>query len=70
MTLLTPSVRRLIAEKGLDAAKIQGSGKNGRVTKEDVEKFLAGAPAAPCKSSGVLQLLLRYEVIVHKNVCR
>jgi 2-oxoglutarate dehydrogenase E2 component (dihydrolipoamide succinyltransferase) len=45
--VLTPSVRRLIAEKGLDAAKIQGSGKNGRVTKEDVEKFLLGATAAP-----------------------
>ena len=42
---LSPSVRRLIAEKGLDASKIKGSGKNGRVTKEDVEKFLAAAPA-------------------------
>ncbi len=51
--VLTPSVRRLIAEKGLDAAKIQGSGKNGRVTKEDVEKFLAGAPAAPAKAAAV-----------------
>ncbi|WP_186435071.1 2-oxoglutarate dehydrogenase complex dihydrolipoyllysine-residue succinyltransferase [Rheinheimera sediminis] len=51
--VLTPSVRRLIAEKGLDAAKIQGSGKNGRVTKEDVEKFLAGAPAAPTKAAAV-----------------
>ena len=49
--VLTPSVRRLIAEKGLDAAKIQGSGKNGRVTKEDVEKFLSGAPAAPAKAA-------------------
>ncbi len=27
--------------------KSEGSGKNGRVTKEDVEKFLAGAQAAP-----------------------
>ncbi len=44
--VLTPSVRRLIAEKGLDATKIVGSGKNGRITKEDVDKFLAGAPAA------------------------
>ncbi|GHG66884.1 dihydrolipoyllysine-residue succinyltransferase component of 2-oxoglutarate dehydrogenase complex [Alishewanella longhuensis] len=43
--VLSPSVRRLIAEKGLDASKIKGSGKNGRVTKEDVEKFLAAAPA-------------------------
>lgn len=42
---LSPSVRRMIAEKGLDASKIKGTGKNGRVTKEDVEKFVAGAPA-------------------------
>lgn len=49
--VLTPSVRRLIAEKGLDASKIQGSGKNGRVTKEDVERFLAGAPAAPAAAA-------------------
>ena len=47
---LSPSVRRLLAEKGLDAAKIKGTGKSGRVTKEDVEKFLQ-APAAPAKSA-------------------
>ncbi|MDP4945831.1 MAG: 2-oxoglutarate dehydrogenase complex dihydrolipoyllysine-residue succinyltransferase, partial [Alishewanella sp.] len=41
---LSPSVRRMISEKGLDASKIKGTGKNGRVTKEDVEKFVA-APA-------------------------
>jgi 2-oxoglutarate dehydrogenase E2 component (dihydrolipoamide succinyltransferase) len=44
---LSPSVRRMIAEKGLDASKIKGTGKNGRVTKEDVEKFVA----APAKAS-------------------
>ena len=57
---LSPSVRRMISEKGLDASKIKGSGKNGRVTKEDVEKFVAagsnkGAAAstsAPAAVSG------------------
>lgn len=47
---LSPSVRRMIAEKGLDASKIKGSGKNGRVTKEDVEKFVAGASAKPAST--------------------
>ncbi|AWL11761.1 Dihydrolipoyllysine-residue succinyltransferase [Saliniradius amylolyticus] len=37
---LSPSVRRLLSEKGLDPAKIKGTGKNGRITKEDVEKHL------------------------------
>ncbi|GGF56504.1 2-oxoglutarate dehydrogenase complex dihydrolipoyllysine-residue succinyltransferase [Alteromonas lipolytica] len=45
---LSPSVRRLLAEKGVDPAKVKGSGKNGRITKEDVEQYLKGgsAPAA------------------------
>jgi 2-oxoglutarate dehydrogenase E2 component (dihydrolipoamide succinyltransferase) len=45
--VLSPSVRRMIAEKGLDASKITGTGKNGRVTKEDVENFVKSQAAAP-----------------------
>ncbi|WP_440055920.1 2-oxoglutarate dehydrogenase complex dihydrolipoyllysine-residue succinyltransferase [Pseudoalteromonas sp. T1lg65] len=45
--VLTPSVRRLIAEKGLDASKIKGSGKGGRITKEDVDAFLKAPAAKP-----------------------
>ncbi|GFD70793.1 2-oxoglutarate dehydrogenase complex dihydrolipoyllysine-residue succinyltransferase [Alteromonas sp. KUL150] len=54
---LSPSVRRLLAEKGVDASKVKGTGKNGRITKEDVEKYLKGgdssAKAAPAASESV-----------------
>lgn len=42
---LSPAIRRLIAEHNLDAAAIKGSGVGGRITREDVEKHLAKAPA-------------------------
>lgn len=48
---LSPSVRRLLAEKGVDPAKVQGSGKGGRITKEDVEKHLKAAEAAPAATA-------------------
>ncbi|MDO9164451.1 MAG: 2-oxoglutarate dehydrogenase complex dihydrolipoyllysine-residue succinyltransferase [Methylococcaceae bacterium] len=38
--VLSPSVRRLIHEHGLDPTLINGSGKDGRLTKADVLEFL------------------------------
>ncbi|MDF0725353.1 dihydrolipoamide acetyltransferase family protein [Cytobacillus sp. S13-E01] len=37
-----PSVRKYAREKGADIRKVQGSGKNGRVSKEDIDSFLQG----------------------------
>jgi 2-oxoglutarate dehydrogenase E2 component (dihydrolipoamide succinyltransferase) len=37
---LSPSVRRLVDEHGVDPAKIKGTGRHGRLTKSDVEKFV------------------------------
>lgn len=37
---LSPAVRRLVAEKEIDVAEIEGSGKDGRLTKKDVEDYL------------------------------
>ncbi len=38
---LSPAVRRLVAEHGLNPADIAGSGRDGRVTKEDVLGFIS-----------------------------
>ncbi len=46
---LSPSVRRLVDEHGLDPAAIPGTGRDGRITKADVMAFLerpAGKPGA------------------------
>ena len=51
---LAPAVRRLVSENNLNPADIKGTGKGGRLTKEDVMKHLEApaakkseAPAAP-----------------------
>lgn len=47
-----PAARKLIDEHGLDAAKIPGSGKNGGITKEDVQNYIkSGAAAAPAPAA-------------------
>lgn len=46
--LATPSVRKYAREKGVQLANVPGTGKLGRITREDVDRFAAGgvAPAA------------------------
>lgn len=41
-----PSVRKYAREKEVDIRKVQGSGDNGRVLKEDIDKFVSGGEAA------------------------
>lgn len=43
--LATPSVRKYAREKGVDLTQVSGTGKNGRITRDDVNGF-GGAPAA------------------------
>ena len=46
-TTLSPSVRRAVIEHGIDPTQIKGSGKDGRLTKEDVLAAAAAKKATP-----------------------
>ena len=48
---LSPAVRKMIADNHLDASSIPASGPDGRVTKEDVQNFLASGTAAPAPTA-------------------
>ncbi len=45
--VLSPVVRRLIAEHGLDPSTIEGTGLGGRITRADVERVIQAGAAAP-----------------------
>jgi pyruvate/2-oxoglutarate dehydrogenase complex dihydrolipoamide acyltransferase (E2) component len=44
-TRMTPAVRRLVREHGIDISKVRGSGSGGRVTRDDVLAFVASGAA-------------------------
>jgi 2-oxoglutarate dehydrogenase E2 component (dihydrolipoamide succinyltransferase) len=43
-TVLSPVVRRLAVESGVDLASVTGSGASGRIRREDVERAIAASP--------------------------
>lgn len=51
--LATPSVRKFAREQKVDISKVNGTGKGGKITREDVEAFIKGgsAPAAPAAAA-------------------
>jgi len=40
---LSPSVRRACLQHGIDPSRISGTGRNGRITREDVDRLVASA---------------------------
>lgn len=48
---LSPAVRRAVLEHGIDPASIKGSGKDGRITKEDVLAAAAAKTSAPAATT-------------------
>ncbi len=52
--ILSPLVRRLAADHGIDLATVIGTGTGGRITKKDVEAAAAASGAAPAASAAPL----------------
>ena len=50
-TSLSPAVRRAVLEAGIDPATIKGTGKDGRLTKEDVVAAAQAKSAAPAPAA-------------------
>jgi pyruvate dehydrogenase E2 component (dihydrolipoamide acetyltransferase) len=48
----SPLARRLARERGVDLALVRGTGPEGRIVAEDVEKAAVAVPAAPAPAEG------------------
>merc|ERR1712166_358939 len=71
--LAVPAVRRIAMENGIDITTVPGSGKDGRVMKQDILAFLAGdlapvaaeAPAAAAPSTSAAAPVVSRPAAVH-----
>lgn len=53
---LSPAVQKIVAEKGLDPAQIHGTGRGGRLTKEDVMNAQPGSMGAGGMGAGATMM--------------
>ncbi|UOF92139.1 2-oxo acid dehydrogenase subunit E2 [Fodinisporobacter ferrooxydans] len=51
--LATPSVRKYAREKGVTLTTITGTGRNNRITRDDVDRAAGGAPTAQAQAAEV-----------------
>ena len=74
---LSPAVRRLLSERGLDPSAVRGSGRAGRITVEDVLRTAPGsaperrrqqAPASTAAPAAVAEALSRSHRVPHTAV--
>lgn len=63
---VSPIARRLAKKLGVDLADVTGTGRNGRISKEDVER--AAATAAPAAATAATPLTSRRQTIARRLV--
>src|SRR5206468_3504067 len=44
---LSPLVRKMARENNIDLSKVKGTGAGGRITKQDLDSYLASGPSRP-----------------------
>jgi 2-oxoglutarate dehydrogenase E2 component (dihydrolipoamide succinyltransferase) len=49
---LSPSVRRALQQHGIDPSRIKGTGRDGRITREDVDRAVAEATSVEPRGAG------------------
>ena len=64
----TPLARRLASERGIDLARVTGSGPHGRIVAADVEKAAPSAAPAMATGASAAQVKALYEGIAYEEV--
>jgi pyruvate dehydrogenase E2 component (dihydrolipoamide acetyltransferase) len=54
---LSPAVRRIATERGIDPARIRGTGHGGRVTRDDLLTIPVDVPAEPSPATGAVDVI-------------
>ena len=57
---LSPAVRKLLKEHGLDANQVSGTGKGGRITADDVLKHVESKSKTKAPSSGITGRMVKH----------
>ncbi|HEY7460904.1 MAG TPA: dihydrolipoamide acetyltransferase family protein [Gemmatimonadota bacterium] len=68
--LAMPAVRRFASQHGVDLAQVEGTGSQGHILREDVERFLAGLKAAPVAAAGAAVAPAAREAAVEAQLVR
>jgi len=62
---LSPAVRRLLREHSVAPGVIAGTGRDGRITAQDVVRHVADAPVAPAASTRIPHTAIRRRIAEH-----
>lgn len=66
----SPAAKKILDEKGIDAATVSGTGRDGRITKEDALNATPGVPAMGVSSGNRAQTTTKLSVLRRKLAAR